>query len=44
MQQIPLARLGTPDDVAAAVVYLAAPAGAYLTGQTLSVNGGMYLG
>jgi 3-oxoacyl-[acyl-carrier protein] reductase len=42
--QIPLARLGTPEDVAAAVVYLASPAGSYLTGQTLSVNGGMYLG
>lgn len=44
LQQIPLARLGTPEDVAAAVVYLSSPAGAYLTGQTLSVNGGMYLG
>jgi len=40
---IPLARLGTPLDVANAVVYLASPAGAYVTGQTLSVNGGMYL-
>ena len=41
--QIPLARLGNPADVAAAVVYLASPAGAYVTGQTLSVNGGMYM-
>lgn len=40
---IPLARLGTPADVANAVLYLASPAGAYLTGQTLNVNGGMYL-
>ncbi len=40
---IPLARLGTPADVASAVVYLASPAGAYLTGQTLNINGGMYL-
>ena len=40
---IPLSRLGTPVDVANAVVYLASPAGAYLTGQTLNINGGMYL-
>ena len=41
--QIPLARLGRPADVAAAVLYLASSAGAYITGQTLSVNGGMYM-
>lgn len=41
--QIPLARLGNVDDVAAAVLYLVAPSGAYLTGQTLHVNGGMYM-
>jgi len=40
---IPLARLGEPADIAAAVLYLVAPAGAYLTGQTLHVNGGMYM-
>jgi 3-oxoacyl-[acyl-carrier protein] reductase len=40
--QIPLGRLGLPDDVAAAVVYLASPAAAYITGTTLHVNGGMY--
>jgi 3-oxoacyl-[acyl-carrier protein] reductase len=40
---IPLARLGAAADIAAAVLYLAGPGGAYVTGQTLHVNGGMYL-
>ena len=41
--QIPLGRLGTPQDVAAAVAYLASPAGDYVTGAVLHVNGGMYM-
>lgn len=43
LQQIPLGRLGTPDDVAAAVAFLASPQAAYITGTTLHVNGGMYM-
>ncbi|MCC6610089.1 MAG: 3-oxoacyl-ACP reductase FabG [Burkholderiales bacterium] len=41
--QIPLGRLGRPEDVAAAVLYLASPGAAYVTGTTLHVNGGMYM-
>src|SRR5206468_9262740 len=41
--QIPLARLGTPDDVAAAVCFLASDEAAYITGHVLAVNGGMYM-
>lgn len=42
--QIPLGILGTPEDVAASVGFLASADGNYLTGQTLHVNGGMYMG
>ena len=41
MTMVPANRLGTPDDIAAAVVYLASEEAAYVTGQTLHVNGGM---
>jgi 3-oxoacyl-[acyl-carrier protein] reductase len=41
---IPLARLGSPEDVAQAVAFLASPAAGYITGNTLHVNGGLYLG
>jgi 3-oxoacyl-[acyl-carrier protein] reductase len=40
---IPLKRFGTPDDVARAVAFLLSEDAAYITGQTLSVNGGMYM-
>jgi 3-oxoacyl-[acyl-carrier protein] reductase len=42
--QIPLGRLGAPEDVAAAVAYLASPEAGYVTGAVLHVNGGMYMG
>ncbi|GAB4335266.1 MAG: 3-oxoacyl-[acyl-carrier-protein] reductase [Desulfobulbaceae bacterium] len=42
--QIPLGTLGTPADIAAAVAYLASPESGYVTGQTIHVNGGMYMG
>jgi len=41
--QIPLERLGSADDIANAVVFLASEASAYITGHVLSVNGGMYM-
>jgi len=41
MAQIPLPRLGTPDDVAAAVLFLVSDAAAYVTGHVLNVDGGM---
>ncbi len=43
LNTIPLARLGSGEDIAAAVNYLAGPGGAYVTGTTLHVNGGMYM-
>ena len=43
LAQIPLGRLGEPQDVAAAVAYLASPGGNYVTGTVMHVNGGMYM-
>ncbi len=41
--QIALGRFGAPADIAEAVAFLASPAAAYITGETLHVNGGMYM-
>ena len=43
LEQIPLARIGKPEDVAAAVLFLSSDEASYITGQVLRVNGGMYV-
>ncbi|MCF8062772.1 MAG: 3-oxoacyl-[acyl-carrier-protein] reductase [Deltaproteobacteria bacterium] len=43
MQQIPLGRIGEPDDIAEAVYWLCSDAASYITGQTIHVNGGMFM-
>jgi 3-oxoacyl-[acyl-carrier protein] reductase len=43
LSQIPLARLGQPEEIAKAVGFLASPGAAYITGETIHVNGGMYM-
>jgi 3-oxoacyl-[acyl-carrier protein] reductase len=43
LAQVPLGRLGSPGDIAHAVAFLASPRAGYITGETLHVNGGMYM-
>jgi acetoacetyl-CoA reductase len=43
LSQIPLRRFGKPEEIAAGVVYLCIDEAAYITGQVLNINGGMYI-
>ena len=42
-QRLPIGRLGTPEEIARAVVFLASEEGGFITGSTLSINGGQYM-
>jgi len=42
-KQIPVERLGTPEDIAQAVYFLVSDASSYITGQVINVNGGLYM-
>jgi 3-oxoacyl-[acyl-carrier protein] reductase len=43
LASVPLGRIGTPEDIAAAVKFLASEEAGYITGHVLAVNGGMYM-
>ncbi|HZO56089.1 MAG TPA: SDR family oxidoreductase [Bryobacteraceae bacterium] len=43
LKRVPLKRMGTPDDIASAVAFLAGDGASYITGHVLDVNGGLYM-
>jgi 3-oxoacyl-[acyl-carrier protein] reductase len=44
LERVPLGRMGAPDDIANAVAFLAGEGAGYITGETIQVNGGLYMG